>query len=170
MLSEMRYLRALQITHTPSHGLLSRECAINMRCEGSRGMAALTMILLPGTLAALRTVRTGHDMLLEEALLALPNPPVTETIQQHLCGAHSTYPRPWRIGIRVDAPSNRVQIHEEVKFDKWRKSPRLGLHMRDNLLKIARMSWRGALGEMLWDAPLGRCASARGLGQSGSLA
>lgn len=133
-------------------------------------MAALTMVLLPGTLAALRTIWASHDMLLEEALLALPDPPVPEAVQQHLRGAHSAYPRPRRIGIRVDAPSNRVQIHEEVKFDQRRKSPRLGLHVCDNLLKIARTSWRGALGETLGDAPLGRCALARGLEQSGNLA
>lgn len=170
MFSKMRCLRALQITHTPSRGLLCRDCAINTRCEALRRMATLTMVLLPGTLAPLRTIRTGHDMLLEEALLPLADPPVSETVQQHLRGAHSTYSGPRSVGIRVDTTRDRMEVHKEVQFDEWCKSPRLGLHMRDNLLKIARTSWRGALGEMLWDAPLGRCALARGLEQSSNLA
>lgn len=128
------------------------------------------MVLLPGTLAALCTIWTCHDMFFEEALLALPDPPVSETVQQHFRGTHSTYSRPRSVGIRVDATSDRMEVHEKVKFDERRKSPRLSLHVRDNLLKIARLYWRGALGETLWDAPLGRCALARGLEQSSNLA
>ncbi len=162
----MRYCKLMKSTHTPSHGLLGRDCAISTRYEALRTVMTLTMILLSRALAALSTIRTGHDMLFKETLLAFSDPPIPEAVQQHLRGAHSTYPRPRCIGIRVDAPRDRVEIHEEVQFDEWRKPPWLGLHMRDNLLKIARTSWCDALVEMLWDVPLGICALARGLAQS----
>ncbi|KAJ2988947.1 hypothetical protein NUW54_g8946 [Trametes sanguinea] len=111
------------------------------------------MFFLSRALAAFWAVGTCHDVLLEEALLALPDPPVAEAVQQDLRGTHSANARARRAGVWVDAAHDGMEVREDVQFDERCKLPRLALDVRDDLrkgrfLRTERGGWgRDAVGD-----------------------
>ena len=64
-------------------------------------------------------------MFLEEALLALAHPPVSQIVQQHLGRTDAANALPLGVRIWVDAAWNGVDVDEELQLDHRSELARL---------------------------------------------
>jgi hypothetical protein len=73
-----------------------------------------TVLLLSPACCAVRAVWPVRNVRIEETFLSFTDPPVLQTIQEHLGGAHPTDTLAWGVEARLWARWHTVDIHEQV--------------------------------------------------------